>query len=90
MHVYLSSMMVANNDNDENHDSNRPVKLRYDVIQFYVVFIYPHGGDYFYEQYKCICEKDKNQQTVEYFVKNQPHHLFLKIFKKTDQILSQF
>jgi hypothetical protein len=45
MHVYLSSILVANNDNDKYHDPrDSPVELRNDVMQSYVVFIYPHGG----------------------------------------------
>ena len=63
MHVYLSSELVANNDNDDNHDlRDSPVELRYDVIKFYIVFIYPHGGAcYWLCFYKSIREKNKKQ-----------------------------
>ena len=44
VHSYLSSILVANNDNDNHDERNSPVQLSYDVINLVIVFIYPHGG----------------------------------------------
>jgi len=47
VHNYLSSILVANNDNDNHDERDSPVQLSYYVIDLIVVFIYPHGGTIF-------------------------------------------
>jgi hypothetical protein len=43
VHSYLSSILVANNDNDDHNERDSPIELSYDVINLVIVFIYPHG-----------------------------------------------
>gem|GEM_PF-6771326 len=66
IHVNLSSILVAYNDNDNHDQRNSPVELRYYVIEFIIVFIYPHGGTYlFYCDYKCIRVSTKKQYQLK-------------------------
>jgi len=42
IHVNLSSILAAYNDNDNHDQRNSPIELRHYVIEFIIVFIYPH------------------------------------------------
>ena len=90
VHVNLSSILVANNDNDNHDERNRPVQLSYDVIDLIVVFIYPHGGTLFYFASTNVLVIKLKNNTIQRFSYFANKTSLFEVFEIKHRFFSQF